>query len=76
MLSPLGGASPANPDLWYYASLGWQPVVQKNTIVRRAEFRLDEIVDERGEFSIRHTAHFVCSVLRFCPLTIAIKYAS
>ena len=36
----------ANPDLRHHADLGRQPVVQENTVIRRAEARLDWIVPE------------------------------
>ena len=46
--------TPANPDLGHHADLGRQPVVQENTVVRRAEVRLDGIVWERGEARLYH----------------------
>ena len=45
--------TPANPDLGHHANLGRQPVVQENTVVRRAEVRLDGIVCERNRLSTR-----------------------
>ena len=53
--------TPANPDLRHHADLGRQPVVQENTVVRRAEARLDGIV---REVSIRHTARFIDSIAK------------
>jgi hypothetical protein len=46
--------TPANPNLGHDASPGRQPVVQENTIVRRAEARLDGIVREWSGMRVRH----------------------
>jgi hypothetical protein len=43
-----------NPNLGHHANLGRQPVVQENTVVGRAEVRLDGIVRERNGASARH----------------------
>ena len=48
--------TPANPNLGHHANLGRQPVVQANTIVRRAEARLDWIVRKRDRVSARHSS--------------------
>ena len=58
--------TPANPDLGHHANLGRQPVVQEDTVIRRAEARLDGIVRKRNGVSVRHTVHLFGSSLRFC----------
>ena len=66
----------ANPDLGYHTDLGRQPVVQENTVVRRAEARLDGIVREWSRVSACHTAHFFGLALRFWPLAMMASSAS
>ena len=60
----------------HHADLGRQPGVQENTVVRRAEARLDGIMRERSRVSACHTAHFFGSALRLWPLAMMAFLAS